>query len=141
MCSGIEYSDTLLLWRDSAVELPVLLRGGEISWVRWGERHGVVSAFFQGPCARLESIQACKWKRLSPTPVKIPMQRYMERNAKGAPYWVKAPVGSVLQGLLAEADGEHRVYVVTVDSPAEYRHVQPRWPRVIRLEHEVPPDV
>lgn len=133
MCSGIEYKDSLLLWRDSEVELPVLLRGGEVSWVRWGERHGVVSEFFQGPCARLESIQTGKWRRYSPTPVKIPMERYMERDAKGAPYWVKAPAGSVLQGLLAVADGEQRVYVVTVDSPPEYRHVQPRWPRVLTL--------
>lgn len=137
MCSGIEYHDRLLLWRDADVKLPVMLRGGEISWVRWGERHGVVSMFFQGPCARLESIQTRKWSRFSPTPVKIPMQRYMERDAKGAPYWVKASAASVLQGLLAVVEGEQ----LTLDSPSEYRHVQPRWPRVIRLDHEAQPDV
>jgi len=119
------------LWRDADVTLPVLMKGGTISWLKWGERHGVQSAFVQGPCARLDSIQAGKWQRFNPTPVKIPITRYMERNQKGAPYWVKVEDGQYLQGLVATVNGEQRVYVVTVDAPPEFRHVQDRWPRVI----------
>jgi len=131
MCSGIEYEGEMHLWQDPDVCLPVRLRDGSLQWIRWGERHGVSSPFFQGPCARLESIHAGKWQRFQPHPVKIVMQRYMERDAKHKPYWVKAPEGSVLQGLLARWGDEQRVYVVTIDSPPEFQHVQPRWPRII----------
>lgn len=54
------------------------------------------------------------------------MQRYMEPDAKHKHYWVKAPEGFVLQGLLARWGDQQRVYVVTIDSPPEFQHVQPR---------------
>ena len=138
MCSGIEYEGQMHLWKDSDVRLPVLMRDGSVSWLPWGERHGTQSPFFQGPCARLESIKAGKWARLSPRPVKIPMQRYMERDIRAAPYWVKAGEGCVLQGLLATWGDEQRVYVVTVETPPEFLHVQPRWPRVMFIGCGVP---
>lgn len=131
MCSGIEYQDQLLLWRDAEVRLPVQLADGGVTWRRWGERHGVAGAFVQGPCARLESIREGRWARFDPRPVEIPLQRYMERDAKGAPYWVRVDSCEVLQGLLATVGDDQRVYVVTVPSPGPYRHVQPRWPRVL----------
>ncbi|MDP1539266.1 MAG: hypothetical protein Q8K94_08865 [Moraxellaceae bacterium] len=131
MCSGIEYLGKMHLWRDVDVTLPVLMKDGSIRWLKWGERHGVQSAFVQGPCARLDSIQAGKWQRFNPMPVKIPITRYMERNQKCAPYWVKVEDGQYLQGLVATVNGEQRVYVVTVDAPQAFRHVQDRWPRVI----------
>lgn len=59
------------------------------------------------------------------------MDRYMERDQRNKPYWVKAPEGSVLQGLLATWGDEQRVYVVTTETPSEFQHVQPRWPRVL----------
>lgn len=131
MCSGIEYQGEMHLWRDPDVQLPVMMKDGTISWLRWGERHGVQSPFFQGPCARLESIKERKWEKFQPRAVKIPIDRYMERDQKGAPYWVKVEAGSYLQGLLATWGETQRIYVVTVDSPTEFLHVQPRWPRVV----------
>lgn len=134
MCSGIEYEGQMYLWKDPEVQLPVRLRDGSLKWVRWGERHGVQSPFFQGPCARLESIKERKWDRFSPRSVKIVMDRYMERDLKNKPYWVKAPEGAVLQGLLATWGDEQRIYVVTTETPAEFQHVQPRWPRILEME-------
>ncbi len=131
MCSGIEFDDQLHLWQDPAVQLPVLRRDGSVQWLPWGGRHGIETRFFQGPCARLESLRAGKWQRFSPRPVKIPLTRYMERDARGRPYWVKVRPGQYLQGVLATQAGEQRVYVVTTESPAAFRHVQERWPRVI----------
>jgi len=131
MCSGIEYQDQLYLWKDREVHLPVLLRDGRVTWLPWGERHGTQSAFFQGPCARLESIKTGKWARLSPRPVRIPLTRFMERDHKNTPYWVKVDDGACLQGLLASSGNERRIYVVTTETPPEFQHVQPRWPRVI----------
>ena len=133
MCSGIEYQGQMHLWSDPEVHLPVRRKNGALSWLRWGARHGIESPFFQGPCARLESIQMGKWNRFQPMPVKICMDRYMERDIKNKPYWVKTESYQVLQGLVATWQGEQRVYVVTVDTPAEFQHVQPRWPRVIEL--------
>lgn len=131
MCSGIELNGEMHLWRDAEVKLPVLNKDGSISWLFWGERHGVKSSFVQGPCARLDSIQLGKWQRFNPVPVKIPIDRYMERDNKGAPYWVKVQAGQHLQGLVATINDEQRVYVVTVEAPNQFRHVSERWPRII----------
>ena len=131
MCSGIEYQGRMHLWQDSDVRLPVQMRDGSVSWVKWGERHGIQSPFFQGPCARLESVKERKWARFHPRAVKIPMDRYMERDIRSKPYWVKTDEGSILQGLLATWGDEQRVYVVTIETPPEFQHVQPRWPRVL----------
>lgn len=138
MCSGIEYEDELHVWQDAAVRLPVLRRDGSVDWLTWGGRHGLETVFHQGPCARLESVRAGKWDRFSPRPVKIPLSRYMERDGKGRPYWVKVEPGECLQGLVASLDGEQRIYVVTVESPEAWRHVQPRWPRVLAPAPDVP---
>ena len=135
MCSGIEYEGQMHLWKDQDVHLPVRLRDGSLKWVRWGERHGVQSPFFQGPCARLESIKERKWNRFNPRSVKIVMDRYMERDQKNKPYWVKAPEGAVLQGLLATWGDEQRIYVVTTEATAEFREVQPRRPRILEMEN------
>jgi hypothetical protein len=74
-----------------------------------------------------------KWDRYQPKAVKIPMDRYMERDSKNKPYWVKTEPEQVLQGLVATWQGEQRIYVVTVETPTEFQHVQPRWPRVIGI--------
>ncbi|RZU45182.1 hypothetical protein EV700_1997 [Fluviicoccus keumensis] len=130
MCSAIEVNDHIISFGDHKI-LPVLLRNGDVRWLRWGERHGVPSPWIAGPCARLDSIQAGKWDRYQPVPVKLPVRRYMERNARNKPYWVRLNEGEYLQGLAARVGDEVRVYVVTVDTPAAYRHVSDRWPRVI----------
>jgi len=131
MCSGIEYEEQLHVWQDAAVRLPVLLRDGGVAWLPWGGRHGLETIFHEGPCARLESIRAGKWDRFSPRPVKIPLSRYMERDGKGRPCWTRVGPGQHLQGLLASAGGEQRVYVVTVESPEGQGNLQPRQPRVM----------
>ena len=131
MCSGIEYEGAMHLWTDEDVRLPVRLKSGDLTWLRWGQRHGIPSPFFEGPCARLESIKDKKWDRFAPLPVKIPVDRYMERDQRGRPYWVKVSPSQYLQGMVATHAGEQRVYVVTTETPDEFKHVQPRWPRVL----------
>ena len=135
MCSGIEYIGQLHIWKDHDVRLPVMMKDGTISWVKWGERYGVRSPFFQGPCARQESIKERKWDRYSPLPVKIPIDKYMERDSKGRPYWVVANEETFLQGLLATWATDQRVYVVTIEAPDQFRHIQTRWPRVITINN------
>lgn len=132
MCSGIELDGEMHLWSDPEVRLPIALKDGGVCWLRWGERYGAKDSFFyEGPCARLESIKTGKWDKFSPRAVKVKIDRYMERDHKGRPYWVKTDVGQYLQGMVANWGNDQRVYVVTVDSPAEFQHVQPRWPRLV----------
>ncbi|HEX5278254.1 MAG TPA: hypothetical protein VFW42_11380 [Fluviicoccus sp.] len=131
MCSAVETDERIIAFGDHD-SLPVLLRDGGLRWLRWGERHGVPSVWVAGPCARLDSIRAGKWDRYQPVPVKLAVRRYMERNAVNKPFWAKLEAGEYLQGLVATVNGEQRVYVVTDDTPAAYRHVSDRWPRIIR---------
>lgn len=119
------------LWQDPDVRLPVRRRDGSLAWLPWGARHGIDSPFVQGPCARLESVREGRWSRYRPRPVMIPVDRYMERDGKSRPYWVRAGEGICLQGLVATWGDEQRIYVVTTESPAEFAHVQPRWPRLL----------
>lgn len=137
MCSGVEFKGRIITFADEAPALPVLLRDGGICWVPWGARHGVPSPWVAGTCARLDSIHAGKWDRYHPVPVKIPVDRVMERDGRNRPYWVKLGGNQWLQGLVARAGEDRRVYVVTVETPAAYRHVSDRWPRVMDGQGEV----
>lgn len=140
MCSGVEVNDRIITFGESAPALPVMLRSGEVLWLRWGERHGIASPWVAGPCARLDSIRSGKWDRFRPVPVKLPVQRYMERNASNKPYWAKLQPGEYVQGLVATIGEEQRVYVVTDETPPAYRHVSDRWPRIIRDDATGNPD-
>lgn len=136
MCSGVEVDGRIITFADPAPELPVFLRNGEVRWLPWGARHGVPSPWVAGTCARLDSIRAGKWDRYRPVPVRIPVDRLMERDSRNRPYWARLAGGQWLQGLVAQVGDEQRVYVVTVDTPAEYRHVSDRWPRVMGPDGE-----
>lgn len=132
MCSAVEVGDLIIAFNEAEARLPVLGRHGDLHWLRWGESHGVTgSPWVAGPCARLDSIQAGKWDKYAPVPVKLAVGRYMERNASGKPYWGKLAEGEYLQGLVAVIGRERRVYVVTVDTPPRWRHVSLRWPRIV----------
>jgi hypothetical protein len=131
MCSAVESGARIIAFMDDCPELPVRLKNGDIRWLRWGEKHGIPSPWVAGPCARLDSIRAGKWDRYRPVPVKLAVGRYMERNAVNAPYWAKLRDGECLQGLVAQVGDEQRVYVVTDETPPEFRHVSTRWPRIV----------
>ena len=132
MCSAVEVGDQIIGFAGDAARLPVLLRSGGTLWLPWGEPYGRErGAWVPGPCARLDSIHSGKWDRFRPVAVKIAVERYMERNARNAPYWARLRAGEYLQGLVATVGDEKRVYVVTVETPAPYRHVSERWPRIL----------
>lgn len=83
--------------------------------------------------ARLDSIYAGKWKRWKPRPVIIPVDRFMEKDEERSSHWIDVTPGMAIQGLLAQHDKDRRIYIVTVDTPAEYSWVHDRWPRLVKV--------
>ena len=103
-----------------------------MEWVARGKRKEEGNRFFApGGLARLDSIEACKWKRFHPTPVLLPVQFFLEKDHERKSHWFEVPVSQAIQGLLATHEGELHFYVVTVDTPAEYHWIHDRWPRLV----------
>ncbi|MDE2089131.1 MAG: hypothetical protein KGJ12_03815, partial [Gammaproteobacteria bacterium] len=118
MCGGVRYShqgqDVRLYFPSPAAVLPVRTRSGELTLLPWGRREGEPGALPLGGWARLDSIRAGRWDRWSPTPIKIAVQGFMEKDREGRSHWYDLPQDRWIQGLLARAGEEQRVYVVTV---------------------------
>lgn len=112
-----------------------MLRHGGVTWVAWGRRKkGDSGKFPNGGWARIDSIKSGKWKPWHPRPVLIPAENFMEKDPDGQSHWITLASGMAIQALLAERKGEHRVYVVTVDTPHESQWIHDRWPRLVRLK-------
>ena len=71
---------------------------------------------------------------MSPKPVQIIADRFMQKDADGQRYWFDLEEGEFIQGLMAFINGEPRVYVVTEEAPAETETamIHPRWPRILK---------
>jgi hypothetical protein len=140
MCAGIEIE------RDGKVlrvyfpapraRLPVLVRGGGELLLPWGARgreYGDAGRIRwpEGGWARLESIRAGRWDRFDPRPARIPARGFMEKDAAGRSHWFALEPGQYLQGLVARAGEERRVYLVTVGPPPGFAPIHDRWPRIV----------
>ena len=134
MCGGIEYQGHKIFFPNPEARLPVRTRDGNVSWVPWGSCDKVGRLTFpNGGWARLDSIKAGKWKPWHPRPVLIPAESFMEKDQDKQSHWISLAHGMAIQALLAERDGEQRVYVVTEETPSEYHWIHDRWPRLRRL--------
>lgn len=144
MCAGIEFNGRRVLFAEPSPQLPILLKGGAIDWAPWGKpfAESVDKSAPAGGWARLESIQAGKWKRYGAKPVLIVATAFMERDARGEAIWFPVAPGLAIQGaairrpnatLQAEQGLEVvRVYVVTVPALGDVAEVHDRMPRLVR---------
>ncbi len=57
----------------------------------------------------------------------------MEKDHDKQTHWITLALGMAIQALLAERDGEQRVYVVTEETPSEYNWIHDRWPKLRKL--------
>ena len=110
--------------------LPVRQRKGGALLFTWGRRPRQRGALPSGGWARLESIRAGEWDQWFPRPVKLPLQRFAERDGLGEVRWFEVTRGRWIQGLLAREGEERRVYVVTL-TPTRLDATCDRWPRIM----------
>jgi hypothetical protein len=135
MCGGVEFHQDgvkqRLYFPNPEAKLPVRKKAGEHELVAWGRRKEEPGDFPPGGWARLDSIRQGKWDRYVPRPVKIDVERFMEKDNRRNSHWFDMPASSFIQGLLVEHRGERRVYVVTVEPDDEQAQIHDRWPRIL----------
>jgi hypothetical protein len=127
---AIHGADVRLYFPNPEAQLPVKTRSGGVALLVWGRRHEQAGQLPLGGWARLDSIYAGHWDRWMPVPVKLSLKSFMERDFEGHSHWYDLTRGQWIQGLVARARYERRVYVVTLrpelpDTPHE------RWPRIM----------
>lgn len=149
MCLGIEYlldGQAKTVYFDShAPTLPVRVRGGAIRFYTWGTRSAAYVAadnipgwgakFPETGWIALVDINAGKWERLQPRPVRIVASRFLLLDRWQVPHYFSLAAGEFIQGALARIDPHERLYVVTVPAPAEHGELWPAWPRVISVSN------
>ena len=110
--------------------LPVVMKNHETALLVWGRREHEAGNLPLGGWARHESILKGTWNKYQPVPVKIAVAAFMEKDKQKKSHWFDLEPGQVIQGLLARAaDGQQRVYVVTVEP--EDKSIHDRWPRIV----------
>lgn len=134
MCGGVYYSfngeDIRVYFPNPKAMLPVKLKDNSRILLPWGRRQEQQGALPMGGWARLESIHSGRWDKWFPTPVKLPVKSFMEKDIEGNSHWFDLTRGKYIQGLVAQSGNEQRIYVVTVTPEAETTAYS-RWPRII----------
>ncbi|MES9898908.1 MAG: hypothetical protein ABW148_07785 [Sedimenticola sp.] len=134
MCGGVYYliegQEVRTYFPNPKACLPVRKRVGGIELLPWGRRKSQAGKLPLGGWARLESIYEGRWDRWFPTPVKLNISQFMEKDIEGGSHWYDLTPGKWVQGLVAHWDNERRVYVVTI-TPEREDAVHDRWPRIM----------
>ena len=135
MCGGVRYTikkETLRVYFPNPhAQLPILMKDGNISLLPWGRRKEQEGNLPLGGWARLDSINTGKWEYVRPTPVKIKVDAFMEKDHNKDSHWFKLEEGQFIQGLVAHYHDERRIYVVTVEPDPLTRQIHDRWPRIV----------
>ena len=134
MCGGVEYTHnkqtTRTYFPNPKALLPVLTRNGNIKLIAWGRRKNQIGDLPVGGWARLDSINNGTWNQWFPKPVKITIDRFMEKDIENNSHWFELTKGQCIQGLLAQHNNEMRIYIVTI-TPEMPDAIHQRWPRII----------
>lgn len=116
------------MFTDPVVQLPVI-DGGDVVIYEWGNRGNKESKLPRTGWCRTESLEAGKWRWLSPEPVVIPADYGLEKSV-----WFQIDEG--LEGVLVR-DEQERPHVYMLTKPAShYYHVMTRHDRMPVLVHQ-----
>ena len=103
MCGGVQYNHEgevkKIYFPNPYAQLPVMKKDGELALVAWGRRKQQHGGLPQGGWARQESIDKGIWQKWSPTPVKIIVDRFMEKDKERVSHWFELKEGEWIQGL------------------------------------------
>jgi hypothetical protein len=134
MCGGVYYiingEEVRTYFPNPKACLPVKKRLGGIELLPWGRRQQQAGDLPLGGWARLDSIYAGRWDKWFPTPVKLMVSQFMEKDIEGHSHWFDITPGKWIQGVVAHWNNERRVYVVTI-APEMEEAVHERWPRIL----------
>jgi hypothetical protein len=134
MCGGVYYmidgQEVRTYFPNPKACLPVKKKDGGLELLPWGRRKQQAGHLPLGGWARLDSIYAGRWDKWMPTPVKLSISQFMEKDIEGNSHWFDITGGKWIQGLVARERHEQRVYVVTVE-PQDEESVHERWPRIL----------
>lgn len=135
MCGGVQFTHAgqtyKIYFPNPEAVLPVLLKDGSHQLLPWGRREGQDGQLPRGGWARHDSIVNGVWDPYFPKAVKLDLQAFMEKDAHGKSHWYPLLNGWV-QGLVARAGKEERVYVVTITPTLpDQRAIHDRWPRIV----------
>lgn len=101
-----EQQELHFMYTDPVVELPVI-RAGQIEILEWGNRGNKESRLPRTGWCRNESLEAGKWRWLSPELVEIPADFGLEKGV-----WFQIVQG--VQGVIVEDEREQpHVYMLT----------------------------
>jgi hypothetical protein len=144
MCIGVEYfrdGESVRVYVTQRNPLiPIRLKSGRVTFLKWGARGacqgvegdtgpGHIQTWPEGGWAALDEIRAGRWSKLDPKPAKIAVAGFAIVDEHHVRRWTQLRRGQYLQGLVAQAGRERRVYVVTIQSPGSLPGTL--WPRII----------
>ncbi|MBF0263803.1 MAG: hypothetical protein HQL46_00905 [Gammaproteobacteria bacterium] len=136
MCGGATYTvnrnKVTVYFPNPKAQLPVLLKDGTIELYDWGRRESQAGRLPLGGWARLESIKSGKWEYTNPTPCKIIVDSFMEKDNTKKSHWFDLDPNCFIQGLYARLGEEQKLYVVTVEPEGELMKIHNRFPRIIK---------
>jgi len=134
MCLAARFTfdekDWQVRFTQATARLPVLTKTHDHYLMPWGRRKGEQLTLPMGGWARLTHIQGGRWDVFQPVPVKIPVSGFMEQDVMGNEQWHLVTAGQYLQGLMARANDEQRLYVVILESGPDETYFE-RWPRIV----------
>lgn len=134
MCAGLalfrEMTETRVYFPNPRARILCRTEKGEEIEAIWGRRNQREFPDSRLPVtgwARQESVEAGKWKRYEPEPVHIPATAYMEKDTDRVSHWFELENNQFLVGMLLGWRDLRFIYVVTVPTPEEFRHIHHRW--------------
>ncbi len=142
MCAGLalfrEMTETRVYFPNPRARILCRTNSGEEIDAIWGRRNE--QEYPESPVpvtgwARRESVEAGKWKRFEPKPVHIPATAYMEKDADRVSHWFELKQDQFLVGLLLGWRDLRFIYVVTIPTPEEFRHIHHRWVQIEELKN------
>ncbi len=134
MCGGVYYTingeEFRTYFPNPTSCIPVKKRDSSVELLPWGRRQKQAGDLPLGGWAKLDAIYAGRWDKWFPTPVKLIVSQFMEKDIEGHSHWFDITSGKWIQGLIAHSNNERRVYVVTITPEMEHA-VHERWPRIL----------
>ena len=136
MCGGVifQFQGKLIktYFPNPHSELPVLQADDSVELFAWGRRKQQAGNLPLGGWARQESLAQGRWDQWFPKPVPVMINEFMEKDERRNSHWFSITSGKYIQGIIARYNAETRLYIVTIQPPADAIHH--RWPLIKNFE-------